>query len=151
LSSPEVFSSVRSYLSLVRVPNHTPTHTKPIVCSLSPVGRGEVTGHSSRIVVVGRRPVWSPSRDNEGGGHGRLHGRHERLLDGRQPSSSCSTAFIPRILAHCSQKPSKSDAGFTGGPTTVEFNAEPTDAQSMWHARVPSTGDHPRRGPRQRC
>jgi serine/threonine protein kinase len=49
----------------------------------------------------------------------------------RWPSSSCSTAFIPRILPHRSRKPSKSDVGLAGGPTAVEFNAEPTGVWSM--------------------
>jgi hypothetical protein len=100
--------------------------------SLSHVGREEVAGHSSRVVVVGRSPAWSPTRSNEGG---RLHGGRARLLDGRRPSSSCSkTACIPRILSRCSRKPSKSDAGLTGGPT-----APCSVISSSSHCGSPST------------
>jgi hypothetical protein len=49
----------------------------------------------------------------------------------RQPSSSCSTTFILCILPRRNRKPSKSDAGLTGGPTAVEFNVESMDAWSM--------------------
>jgi hypothetical protein len=119
-------ASVASFLSLpyVSLTTHVDPYEATLSHSLSPVGRREITGHSSRVVVVGRRPAWSPSHDNKGGGR-------KRLLDGRRPSSSCSMAFIPRILPRRSRKTSKSDAGLAGGPTTVEFNAEPMDAWSM--------------------
>jgi hypothetical protein len=67
-------ASVGSFLSLPYV--SLTTHADPYKATLSPVGRGEVTSHSSRAVVVGWRPAWSPSRGNEGDGRGRLHGGH---------------------------------------------------------------------------
>jgi serine/threonine protein kinase len=133
LSSPEVLPSVRLIFPVRVLTTHVDPYeaTLSLSRSLSPVGHGEVAGHNNHVIVVGERTAWSPSRGNEGGRRGRLHGGHGRLLDGRQPSSSCSTAFIPRILPRRSRKPSKSDSGLAGGPTVVEFNAEPTDARSM--------------------
>jgi hypothetical protein len=80
-----------------------PTHTKPLSLSLSlslsPVGRGEVAGHNSRVVVVGRRP-WSPSRRAAGADDSTTGAGNSSMGDGlppapRRSSSSCSkTAFF---------------------------------------------------------
>lgn len=55
------------------------------------------------------------------------------VVSGNQGSSCIQpSSFFPRILPRRSRKPSKSEVGGgSGGPTAVEFNAEPTDARSM--------------------
>jgi hypothetical protein len=121
---------VGSFLSLsyVSLTTHV-MHTKPLSLSLwfslSPVGRGEVAGHSSGSAVVGRRGLLHATTRAAGDSS-----TGDGLLSSCS-NTSCSTAFIPRILPRRSQKLSKSDAGLAGGPTAVEFNAEPADARSM--------------------
>jgi hypothetical protein len=122
---------VDSFLSLsyVSLTTHM-MHTKPLSLSL-------VLSH---LLVVGRSPATAAATSlSAGGRRGLLHATTRAAGDSSTgdgllsscSNTSCSTAFIPRILPHHSQKLSKSDARLVGGPTAVEFNAEPTDARSM--------------------
>jgi hypothetical protein len=160
IRSHEIAFLSLSYVSLA-------THADPYEAtlslshSLSHVGCGEVAGHSSSVVIVIRWPAWFPSCGNEGGGRGRLHGGRERLLDGRRPFSSCSKmAFfllldglhpVHPIASQSEVVQERHGARRRPNGGGVQHGADGHVVHVVHgHARVPGTGDHPRRGPRQR-
>jgi hypothetical protein len=141
-------ASVGSFLSLLYV--SLTTHADPyeatlslsLVLSLSPIGCGEVASHNSRIVVVGRRARATPRQ-------ARVTPRRETvffflLLDG---------LHLVHLGAPQQPEAVQEQRGAHRRPNGggVQRGADEHVVHVVHgHARVSGTGDHPRRGPRQR-